>query len=159
MISLRSSELLALIEKKIISELFDCEGDRRILENILSNAPTKCDNISEILKELDTERSDDSEDTMPNVFVQVNTNIIEKDRSTKQSLFPFDENQMKQLFKGYLFNDEKDCREKLKNGSLCDEFYNKTYNKYNNLTQSLAWKRRKVCKKLLNILRIIVIII
>ena len=53
MISLRSSELFSLIEKKIISELFDCEGDRRILQNILSTAPIKCDNISENLNELD----------------------------------------------------------------------------------------------------------
>ncbi len=153
---MRSSELLTLIEKKTLSELFECEGDKKSIDSIFSRAPTKCENIKEILKELDTEKSDDSEVSMPNVYFQVNTNIIDKDKSTKQSLFPIDENQMTQLFKGFLFNDVNDCREKLKNGSLCDEFFKKTYNKYNNLTQNLAWKRRKVCKKLFNILKILV---
>ncbi len=148
--------MLSLIEKKIISELFECEGDKRVIDFIFSKAPKKSENLWDLLKELDNEKSDESEDIMPNVFVQVNTNIIEKDSNIKKSLFPLDEEQMTHLFKGYLFNDEKNFREKLRNGSFCDEFFKKTYNKYNNLTQNLAWKRKKVCKKLLNILKVLV---
>ncbi len=157
-ISIRSAELLSLIEKKIISELFECEGDKRMLENILSHAPIRQENIKDALRDIDNEKSDESEDLMPNVYVQVNTNIIEKDNSIRKSLFPFDEEQMTHLFKGYLFNEEKDCKDKLRDGSICDEFFKKTYNKYNNLAQNLAWKRKKVCKKLFNILKVLVIL-
>ncbi len=151
-VSLMASELLSKIEKKIVSELFTYENDEYMINELLNNAPIRCEDVNHILKELEVEKSIPEE--LPNVILQVNSNIVD---TNHKKLFPFDSKQTTLLFKGYLFNEEMDCTEKLQNGFYCNEFYQKTYNKFNNLDQGLAWKRKKVCKKLLNILRILVI--
>lgn len=77
----------------------------------------------------------------------------------KRKLLPFNVSQMCYLFKGILFNDElpENCKEKLQNCYYSEHFFNCIYNKNNNLTKFLASKRRKLCLKLLNIFKIIVL--
>jgi hypothetical protein len=230
-VSLKASELLTLMEKKILSELFDGEGDEELFKSILSAAPKVQESIEEIFRLMNNSNSENvlmvvptkrlsnssvskklmnldfnSSSTnnnivnstlinenkkikaainkltkqssggsmlssklkntiLPNVILKVNTNIVNNmntnsnnsEISRKSSLFPFDSKQTSLLFKGYLFNEElQDCTESLQKGTYCHEFYENTYNKYNNLEQRLAWKRKKVCKKLLHILKILV---
>jgi hypothetical protein len=196
-VSLKATDLLNLMEKKILSELFECEGDTLIFNCILNSAPKVLDGIDqdivrhltkgEIILPLKTipdkkvpltdysdnvpifkERKNYSKEprakkVLPNVYLKVNTNIINNSNtsndnlSLRQNLIPFDSNQINLLFKGYLFKEElQDCSEKLQKGLYCNDFYQNTYNKFNNLNQRLAWKRKKVCKKLLHILKALV---
>jgi hypothetical protein len=209
------------MEKKILSELFECEGDQELFNSILNNAPgfldmteqelikllDKPDNDTEPSKALITplvkQKSSSSNNInitsvledkkpmriekagspnrknklLPKVYLKVNTNIVNNNSAgrinttssnnvsecneskflDKKNVVPFDSKQTSLLFKGFLFNEElQDCTEKLQKGLYCDDFYQNTYNKYNNLEQRLAWKRKKVCKKLLHILKILV---
>jgi hypothetical protein len=62
------------------------------------------------------------------------------------------------LFKGILFNDEFEevCKTRLQNCFYSEHFFNCIYDKYNNLSNNLAIKRKKLCLKLLNIFKLIV---
>jgi hypothetical protein len=215
-VSLKATDLLNLMEKKILAELFECEGDGEVFSGIMSSAPKGIDGVEyDIMKHLkgdtiesgtisnmipttasfksikrhDVVQAENKKPLipsitnsplkpmakrkkvlkrqrlLPNVYLKVNTNIVNNNGSSienlssmsKQSLVPFDNKQTNLLFKGYLFNEElQDCTEKLQKGLFCDEFYQNTYNKFNNLEQRLAWKRKKVCKKLLHILKVLV---
>jgi hypothetical protein len=191
-ISIKATELLNLIEKKVVCELFEGEGDRTaVLQEVFNNALKSLNGLDkeildllckkEVIKESNTHdwtpdinseviirkkiRKLKERNLIPDVYLKVNTNIVnnnndtcsDKESLSKASLIPFDSKQTSLLFKGYLYNEElQDCTEKVQTGQYCDEFYQKTYSKFNNLEQRLAWKRKKVCKKLFNILKILV---
>jgi hypothetical protein len=55
-------------------------------------------------------------------------------------------------------NKNIDFKQKLNSGIYGDNFYSSVYNKYNGLSESLANKRKHVCLKLLNILKLLVLI-
>ena len=87
----------------------------------------------------------------PTLFLTIN----------KKQLAPFNDSQIKLLFKDFISDDLMDNSHldfcyKLENGIYHEEFYQSVYNKYNGLTESLAHKRKHVCLKLLNILKLIV---
>ncbi len=77
----------------------------------------------------------------------------------KNKLPSLDDGQIRLLFKDFISDDHMDnshFRFKLQNGIYGHEFYQNVYNKYNGLSESLANKRKHVCLKLLNILKLIV---
>jgi hypothetical protein len=77
----------------------------------------------------------------------------------KNKLPSLDDGQIRLLFKDFITDDMMDnshFRCKLQNGIYGQEFYQTVYNKYNGLSESLANKRKHVCLKLLNILKLIV---
>ena len=81
----------------------------------------------------------------------------------KKDVPHLDSFQMKFLFKDFIQEDvtdssstSSDFKDKLKDGIYSENFYQNVYNKYNGLSESLANKRKHVCLKLLNILRLIV---
>jgi hypothetical protein len=75
----------------------------------------------------------------------------------KKRISPLDPNQIRFLFKGF-FGEDDDCFnfEELNDGLYSKKFYKNVYNKYNGLTESLATKRKHVCIKLLQILKLFV---
>jgi hypothetical protein len=194
---MKASVLLSLIEKKVISELFECEGEEEVIKGLVNNAPKTLSGIREEILDLlsgssncsfekrpsTLETSSESHipkkirklkeknKRLPNVYLKVNTNIVSNNidssikdstgSSNKTSLYPFNSKQTNLLFKGYFYNEEPQeiCKEKLQKGLYCDDFYQNTYNKVNNLDQHLGCKRRKVCKKLFHILKILVMMV
>ncbi len=107
-----------------------------------------------------------------NLSSDSNKNISSKNISfnsvNKKKLPQLDSFQMKFLFKDFIedniqnINAESesdslnDFKEQLKHGVYCENFYQNVYCKYNGLSQSHANKRKHVCLKLLNILKLIV---
>jgi hypothetical protein len=83
----------------------------------------------------------------------------EKARSyNKTSFSPLDSNQIRFLFKGFIGeeDDNFNFEEKLSSGIYSMNFYKNIYTKYNGLTETLACKRKHVCIKLLQILKLFV---
>jgi len=78
----------------------------------------------------------------------------------KQKIPVISSYQMKLLFGEYIIDDDEnsDFKETLNTGAYSENFYQNVYNKYNGLSKSLAIKRKNVCLKLLNILKLIVTI-
>jgi hypothetical protein len=69
----------------------------------------------------------------------------------------FDFSELKLLFKDYIDEDYEILElNEILNSFHIKYFYQNIYNKYNGLSESLANKRKKVCLKLLNIMKIIV---
>ncbi len=151
-LSCKSTELLTIIEKKIVSELFEFEQDKHMIDELLLNAPSSLEDRKfmfslnkkaepEILKKEESSISMEIEDSIHH----------------SAKLMPMNGKQVKLLFKD-LFDEDLDF-DKLLNGHCWDEFYEKTYSKFNNLEPKQASKRKKVCKKLLQILKILVFVI
>ncbi len=76
--------------------------------------------------------------------------------NNKRKFSPLDPNQIRFLFKGFIGEDEE-IEEKLSGGIYSRNFYKNIYTKYNGLTETLAFKRKHVCIKLLQILKLFVI--
>jgi hypothetical protein len=82
----------------------------------------------------------------------------------KKNIPQLDSFQMKLLFKDFITDENVstesgsmcDFKDQLKDGVYCEHFYQNVYCKYNGLSESLANKRKHVCLKLLNILKLIV---
>jgi hypothetical protein len=92
----------------------------------------------------------------------VNEKNIFKDKKEftykKKKFSPLDSNQIRFLFKGFFGEDEENLNieEKQSSGIYSKNFYKNVYNKYNGLTESVACKRKHVCIKLLQILKLFV---
>ena len=70
-VSLKATELLNLMEKKILSELFECEGDQELFTSILNSAPKTID-------EQDIVRLITQGDVVIPSFVQPKAVLLEK---------------------------------------------------------------------------------
>jgi hypothetical protein len=152
-VSCKSTELLTMIEKKVVSELFEFEQDEHMIDELLLNAPKSLEDrkfMFSLNKKAEPEILKKEESS---ISMEIDVHSIH--HSAK--LMPMNGKQVKLLFKD-LFDEDIDF-DKLLNGHCWDEFYKKTYSKFNNLEPKQASKRKKVCKKLLQILKILVIFI
>lgn len=97
-----------------------------------------------------------------NSEIKFNENKVFKDKKdliySKKNFSPLDSNQIRFLFKGFFGENEENLNieDRLINRFSSDNFFKNVYNKYNGLTERLACKRKHVCIKLLQILKLFV---
>lgn len=114
-----------------------------------------CADNSALMSKLEQKRESNSSHNAHNITtVSINDGEIMLKENYTTKLCPINGRQINQLFKG-LFCDDIDS-DKLFNGQYWNDFYENTYSKYNNLDHRQANKRKKVCKKLFHIMKILV---
>jgi hypothetical protein len=95
-----------------------------------------------------------------NFNINSNAGYNKINRKRCESMKSLNSEEINFLFKGYLCDDSISCeanfKEKLQSGEYSNNFYQNVYSKYNGLDKELANKRKHVCLKLLNILKLIV---
>ncbi len=78
----------------------------------------------------------------------------------KRNLFPFNNQQINILFKGFLVDEKQTVDDdKLKSAAYCDDFFKNIYSKFNGLPKRIAFKRKNVCLKLKQIFKYLVFIL
>ncbi len=147
-ISCVSSVLLEKIEKKIISELFDCENDDEQLKQLFDSTVILED--KSFLNDLVVyENKVENSIEVIDILEEKNAKQIRHRKLTQLNL-----DDICKLFDGFTpnkieYEDLIDCQ-------FCKDFFNEVYNKYNKLDIKIGRKRKKICRKLLKILKIIV---
>ena len=132
-----------------------------IIMNEIDNKSTlMTDNLKTFNKTFSSESVTASNLTKPRKFSLPEKSFFKHKKIivyNKKKISPLDPNQIRFLFKGF-FGEDDDCFnfEELNGGLYSNKFYKNVYNKHNGLTESVATKRKYVCMKLLQILKLFV---
>jgi hypothetical protein len=135
------------------SDLFVHEKERcNFSDNLkICNKTVSCDSIMTL-----------NPNNLNNSKIKFNENHGYKDKKdliyNKKKFSPLDSNQIWFLFRGFFVEDEEilNIEDRPINGFYTNSFFKNVYNKNNGLSERLACKRKHVCIKLLQILKIFV---